>query len=85
MLSDGEWAFVGASPQRPGGEEIDPEKTAFAGKSDIMDGLTTYALVRYTNGRWNHIDDIVGPTDVAYMSWLEQYRVPKAVIGMEQQ
>jgi len=85
MLSDGDWAFVGANPQRPGGGEIDPETTAFAGKSDMMDGLTTYALVRFANGRWNHVDDIVGPTDVAYMSWLEQYRVPNAVIGMEQQ
>lgn len=85
MLSDGEWAFVGANPQRPGGGEIDPETTAFAGQSETMDGLTTYALVRYANGRWNHIDDIVGPTDVAYMSWLEQYQVPTAVIGMEPQ
>ena len=83
ILSDGEWAFVSANPQHPGGGEIDMEKTAFAGKSDMMDGLTTYALVRYVKGRWNHIDDIIGPTDVAYMSWLELYQVPKAVIGME--
>lgn len=85
MLSDGEWAFVGANPQRPGGGVIDLETTAFAGQSDMMDGLTTYALVRYANGRWNHIDDIVGPTDVAYQSWLNLYQVPKAVIGMEPQ
>lgn len=84
MLSDGEWAFVGANPQHPGGGEIDLETTAFAGKSDMMDGLTTYALVRFADGRWNHVDDIVGPMDVAYMSWLEQYQVPKAIIGMEQ-
>jgi hypothetical protein len=85
MLSDGDWAFVAANPQRPGGGEIDPETTAFAGKSDMMDGLTTYALVRFVDGRWNHVDDIVGPMDVAYMSWLEQYQVPKTVLGMEQQ
>lgn len=85
MLSDGDWAFVAANPQHPGGGEIDMEKTAFAGKSDMMDGLTTYALVRYVKGRWNHIDDIIGPTDVAYMSWLELYQVPKAVIGKEEQ
>lgn len=85
MLSDGEWAFVGTDPQRPGGGAIDPETTAFAGQSDMIDGLTTYALARFANGRWNHVDDIVGPTDVAYMSWLEQYQVPKAVIGMEPQ
>lgn len=83
MLSDGEWAFVGANPQRPGGGEIDPEKTAFAGKSDIMDGLATYALARFVDGRWNHIDDIIGPTDVAYWNWIEQYQVPKTVLGMD--
>lgn len=85
MPSDGEWAFVGANPQRPGGGEINPETTAFAGQSDTMDGLATYALVRFADGRWTHIDDVVGPTDIAYMSWFEQYRVPKAVIGMEPQ
>lgn len=85
ILTDGDWAFVSAMPQHPGGGEIDLEKTAFAGKSDIMDGLSTYALLRFANGRWNHIDDIIGPTDVAYMSWLELYQVPKAVIGMEEQ
>lgn len=85
MLSDGEWAFVGADPRRPGGGAIDPETTAFAGQSDMMDGLTTYALARFAGGRWNHIDDVVGPMDVAYISWLEQYQVPKAVIGMEPQ
>jgi hypothetical protein len=84
MLTDGEWAFVGANPQRPGGGEIDAEQTAFAGKSDIMDGLTTYALARHANGRWHHVDDIVGPTDVAYMAWIELYQVPKAVLGMGQ-
>jgi opacity protein-like surface antigen len=70
ILTDGDWAFVSAMPQHPGGGAIDLEKTAFAGKSDIMDGLSTYALARFANGRWNHVDDII-------------YQVPKAVIGME--
>jgi len=83
MRSDGEWAFVDANPQRPDGGEIDPETTAFVGRSDSMDGLTTYALVRFADGRWNHVDDIIGPTDVAYMIWPDQYQVPKAVVGME--
>ena len=85
MRSDGEWAFVSAKPQRPGGGVIDPETTAFAGQSEVMDGLATYALVRFANGRWNHVADIVGPTDVAYERWVDLYRVPKAVIGMEAQ
>lgn len=83
MRSDGGWAFIEADPQRPDGGQIDPETTAFAGRSDSMDGLTTYALVRFADGRWNHVIDIVGPTDVAHIGWPDQYQVPKAVVGME--
>jgi len=84
MLTDGDWAYVFANPQRPGGAAIDPEKTAFAGQSDMMDGLTIYALARFAKGRWMHVDDIVGPMDAAQMSWINTYQVPKAVLGMEE-
>jgi hypothetical protein len=81
MRTDGDWAFVMANPQSPGGKPIDQEKTAFAGQQDQMDGLTVLALARHVGGRWVHIDDIIGPMDVAQMSWINAYQVPKAVIG----
>lgn len=77
------WAFVQAEPQRPGGGAIDPEKTGFAGETDMMDGLTVFALMAFQSGRWNLIDHFVGPTDVAYADWPKRYGVPPAIIGME--
>jgi len=84
MRTDGDWVFVKANPQRPGGKPIDPENTAFAGQEDQMDGLTVLALARFVEGRWVHIDDIIGPTDVAQMSWINAYQVPKSVIGVSE-
>lgn len=84
MRTDGDWAFVIATPRRPGGKPIDPEKTAFAGQQDQMDGLTVLALVRRVKGRWVHIDDIIGPMDAAQMSWLNAYQVPRAIIGVSE-
>ncbi len=77
------WAFVQVDPQRPGGDPIDPEETGFAGETDMMDGLTVYALLTFQSGRWNLIDHLVGPTDVGYADWQQRYGVPPAVIGME--
>jgi hypothetical protein len=84
MRTDGDWAFVMANPQRPGGQPVDPEKTAFAGQEDQMDGLTVLGLARFAKGRWMHIDDIIGPMDAAQMSWINVYQVPKAVIGVSE-
>ncbi|MEK1926226.1 MAG: hypothetical protein AAAB11_12425 [Rhizobium giardinii] len=77
------WAFVQVEPQQPGGGAIDPEKTGFAGESDMMDGLTVYGLATFQFGRWNLIDHMVGPTDVGYAAWQQRYGVPPAVLGLE--
>lgn len=77
------WAFVQVDPQRPGGDPIDPDMTGFAGETDMMDGLTVYALLTFQSGRWNLVDHLVGPTDVGYAIWQQRYGVPPAIIGME--
>lgn len=77
------WAFVQVEPQRPGGGVIDPEQTGFAGDTDMMDGLTVYALMGFQAGRWNLIDHMVGPTDVGYAGWQQRYGVPAALLGLE--
>ncbi len=60
----GQWAFVSLAPQRPGGGAIDLRRTTFAGEADYMDGVQTYALLRYQYNRWNLVDFVIGPTDV---------------------
>lgn len=78
--SDG-WAFVIADPQRPGGGAINIANTGFAPDADYMDGLRVYALCRWSNERWNLIDHVTGPTDVAFEPWPQFYGAPKDIFG----
>jgi len=64
MRSGNGWAFVQVSPQRPGGGTIDLRQTSYAPQADYMDGIVTFALLRFQYDRWNLIDFAVGPTDV---------------------
>ena len=83
MRASSQWAFAQIEPQRPGGDPIDPEETRFAGQTDTMDGLTVYALLHFTDGSWELMDHLVGPTDVGYMSWPNDYGVPPSLLGLE--
>lgn len=64
MRSGSGWAFVQVSPQRPGGGAIDLYRTTYANQAEYMDGIVTFALLRYQYNRWNLVDYAVGPTDV---------------------
>ncbi len=83
LRTTAKWAFVQVDPQRPGGAAIDVEDTSFAGEADMMDGLTVFALLRFQSGRWNLVEHVVGPTDVAYLDWAERFGAPQAVLGLE--
>jgi len=77
----GDWAYVALNPQRPGGGAIDPRQTRMAQnyEAGIVNGLTTYALLLFRNGRWNLIDWAIGPTDLVWDSWPERFGVPRAI------
>ncbi|PLW76221.1 hypothetical protein [Cohaesibacter celericrescens] len=70
------WAFVVVEPQRPGGRPIDIRKTPVAADADFFDGFTTYALVNYNGSRWISKAVVIGPTDVAWEPWAEQFGAP---------
>ena len=76
------WAFVIGYPQRPDGSAIDPSKTGYASEIDYMDGLTTIALLRFANNRWNLIDLHTGSTDASFTIWPELFGVPGPIVGM---
>ncbi|WP_043616142.1 hypothetical protein [Ensifer sp. ZNC0028] len=84
MRAGPNWAFMQVEPQRPGGGSIDLLQTGLRDEADMMDGLTVFALVSFQNGRWNLVDHVVGPTDVAYAGWPLRYGVPAALLGLEQ-
>lgn len=68
----GDWAFVQATPQRPGGRAISapyPE----------MDGVHTEAILRRDGGGWVTIGWAVGATDVWYVDYCG--RVPRGLLG----
>ena len=59
------WALVVAEPQRRGGARIDGRQY-FPGQWEEMDGLTTSAVLRFSEGRWILVDHAIGATDVWY-------------------
>ena len=82
MRATPNWAFMQVEPQRPGGGAIDLSQTGFRDDVDMMDGSTVFALVSFQSGRWNLVDHVVGPTDVAYAGWSERYGVPARLLGL---
>lgn len=77
-----DWAFVIGYPQRPDGSAIDPSETGYASEIDYMDGLTTIALLRFANNRWNLIDLHTGATDASFTIWPQLFGVPGPIVGM---
>jgi len=76
----GDWAFVEARPQRPGGVPIDWRQTRFRREfeSDVMSNLVL-GLLHQTGSGWQLVENVVGPTDVVWESWLKTYNLPRAL------
>ena len=72
----GDWAFVEARPQRPGGAPIDWRATKFrkAFEADMMSDLVL-GLLHRTGGGWQVVENAIGPTDVAWEDWLKPYNL----------
>jgi hypothetical protein len=73
----GEWAFVEATPQRPGGGAIpyvysryQPAVDAGAFDDEVI------ALVRNTPAGWLVYEYSLGATDVVWLSWIGLYPAP---------
>lgn len=77
----GDWAFYAGSIQQPNGRLIDFSRTSYAEQlsEGMFDGPGTYALLQRVGGRWRLVDFIVGPTDVYYLNWPDQFGVPMAL------
>jgi len=75
-VEDG-WAFAEVEPQRPGGRAIDA--AALRLDTEIMDGLTTWALLKKQRGGWTLVEWIIGPTDVAWSDWPAMHGTPRGI------
>ena len=61
------WAYMYVRPQRPGGGAIDWSRTKF--REDMRQGMMsdgTMALLRHDGARWNVVEYVIGPSDVAW-------------------
>lgn len=75
------FAFVHVTPQRPGGRAISLRETTYAESADTMDGVETYALLQKHGARWAVLTYVVGPTDLAWSSWADDFGAPKSLFG----
>lgn len=75
------WAFYAGQIQQPDGRPIDFSRTRYAEaiEAQMFDGPTVFALFSYNNGQWRVVTFVVGPTDVAYAGWAEEYNAPAAL------
>ncbi|HEX6367832.1 MAG TPA: hypothetical protein VF006_02790 [Longimicrobium sp.] len=72
------WAFADVKPLDPRGRPM----YDYAGtplEEEWREGLMDdgiYALLRMRNGRWIAVEVVIGPTDVSWESWDEEFGAP---------
>jgi hypothetical protein len=76
----GEWAYVDATPQRPGGGDIFYVYTRYQAAVDAgAFDANAIALLRLTPAGWLVYEYSFGATDVAWLPWMDFYPVPPEV------
>lgn len=76
----GNFAFVGGTPQTATGGDPDYSRTKYAEQVDTgaFDN-NFFAVLKKTAGKWRVTHYAIGCTDVCYADWWRRYRVPKAI------
>ena len=77
----GAWAFGDVKLQRPGGHPVDWHRTKFADalRQDMFNSENSFFLLRKSNDRWSVVEFVVGPTDVTWDWWRQQYNLPQTL------
>ena len=80
LRSDGHVAYLQAVPHQPDGAPLDWTQTRFREdwNSDFMSDVVMVLLSR-VGERWLVVDYVIGPTDVHWIGWIEQYGLPEAL------
>jgi len=78
---DGGWAYGDVKVQRPGGAPIDWRRTRFA--EDYAQGMFdpehNLFLLKGSGSSWSMVEYAIGPTDVAWDWWRQQYNIPRSL------
>ena len=82
LRTDGEWAYLQATPKNPDGSDLDWTKTLLAEEweAGMMDDMVM-VLLRKTDGQWTAVDHVIGPTDVFWFNWIESYGLPELLFS----
>jgi hypothetical protein len=78
----GDWAFLRAEMQGPGGAPVDYAGTPLA--EDAANGAVsrTYAALLHRRGNaWEIVDTAIGPSDVAWEDWATRHGAPRTIFG----
>jgi len=78
IRTNGAWAYLQASPQRPGGVGIDWTSTKFG--AAIAEGSMSeivMALLKRSDSSWRVEDYVLGPTDVYWAWWVTDRNIPE--------
>lgn len=79
----GEWAFLHAAIQTPGGQPIDYKGTPFAEAAAAGGMSKSYAaLLRGHGTEWKLVKSALGPTDVAWQPWATEFGAPAAIFEL---
>ncbi len=82
VRSNGRWAYLQAEPRRPNGRKLNWATTPYARdwKNDMMSDIIM-VLLRRDGRRWKAVEYIVGPTDVFWIGWADQYGLPRELFS----
>jgi hypothetical protein len=73
-----QWAYAYVRPQRPGGSPIDWNRTKY--RQDMALGTMSdgvMALLYHNGARWQIVEYVIGPSDVAWDGWRQERRLPR--------
>lgn len=81
LRESGGSAFAAVSPRTPDGKPVDFAKTRHAQRLEdgVLDGDTVYAILQHRDGRWQVQEYAIGPTDVAWDGWAQDYGAPEVI------
>lgn len=85
LRKQGDWVFAVVTPQTKTGRQIDFTKTRYAEaiRDEVFDSDTIFALLERKGGAWSVRAFAIGPTDVTYAGWPDQFGAPYSLFGLK--
>ncbi len=80
LRTDGLWTYLQAVPHTPDGAPLNWLQTPMAEdwRAGIMSDVVM-VLLRKNGPHWQIIDYVIGPTDVFWYEWIDQFGLPEAL------